>query len=174
MWIFGGAIFFFIVYLAGTLAGGVLVEAAVMPGDEEILKEANSLKKDADPEVTSLDTLEPDALAAAKAKAVSKAKAEMSPILQGVLYWLFPVLLFVICGIIVGFISDGKTIIEAGIGSLVGQAGGFVLHVFVLDTGLPWMALFVGLVPGFGLGFLGAWLGEIIQERKERAGGITA
>ncbi len=173
VWIFGGAVFFFIVYLAGTLAGGTLVEAAVAPEAEEIIVEANALKKDHDPEIKSVDTLEPEALAAAKASAVSKAKESMSSVLKGVLYWVLPVLLFILCGIIVGFISDGKTIIEAGLGSVVGQVGGFMLHMYVFKTGLPWLALLVGIVPGFGLGFLGAWLGEIIQERKERAGGIT-
>jgi len=173
VWIFGGAIAFFLVYLAGTLAGGVLVEAAAMPRDEQILAEANTLRKEGVPEFKNINTLKPEEKAAAKAIAVSKEKAKMNFICKGVLFWILPVLLFILGGLMVGFMSDGKTIIEAGIGSLVGQAGAFALHFFVLDTGLEWMVLLVGLVPGFGLAFFGAWLGETIQDWKERRGGIT-
>jgi len=172
-WIFGGAVFFFIVYLAGTMAGGVLVEAYVAPSKDAILAEANLLKKDAEPEIKTLDSIKPDERAAAKASAVAKAKEKTSAVIQGVLFWIFPAILFILCGAMVGFISDGKTIIEAGIASVAGQVGGFALHAYLLDTGFQWMVLAIGVVPGFALGFLGAWLGEIMQDRKERAGGIT-
>ena len=173
IWIFGGAVFFFITYLAGVLAGGVLVESVVAPEGDAVLAEVNAgLGEKVDP-FGSLDTVPPDKTAAAKASLIARAKAEMSPALRGVLQWLFPVLLFIISGAIVGFVSDGNTILEAGLGSMVGQAGAFLLLMYVFENDLGWLALGIGIVPGFGLGVLGAWLGEVFQERKERAGGIT-
>jgi len=174
-WIFGGGIFFFVFYLAGTMAGGVLVEFAASPEDKDIIAYANDNMKEGESKVEKIEQLgnEPERLAAAKAAVIQRNKAGMSSIVQGLLYWILPVLLFIICGIIVGFVSDGRTVLEAGFGSLVGQGIGWVLHVYVFETGLSWIALVAGLVVGFGLGMLGAWLGEWIQERKERGGGIT-
>jgi hypothetical protein len=173
-WIFGGAVFFLVFYVTGTFAGGVLIESVAVPENSAILAEINAARKADVPEYKSLETAEPEALTAAKAVVSEKNKAKMSGLLKGVLYWCFPVVLFVLCGIIVGFISDGKTILEPCIGSILGQAGGVALHVYVFDSELTWMALAIGVVPGFGLAALGAWLGEIIQDRRERAGGITA
>ena len=63
--------------------------------------------------------------------------------------WTLPVILFIICGIIVGFISDGVTIIEAGIGSVLGQLLAVVLIVYVFKTGsTSWLAFAIGAVPG--------------------------
>ncbi|MFO8071824.1 MAG: hypothetical protein R6V85_08110 [Polyangia bacterium] len=168
-WIFGGAVFFFVTYLAGTLAGGTLVEFAVSPSDAAVLARVNAdLEKGMDP-YDNIDTVEAEKKAAARAAVVTKARDALNPIINASLYWVLPALLFIICGIIVGFVSDGKTVLEAGFGSIVGQAGGFLLHHFVFGTGLPWLVLAIGIVPGFGLGVLGAWLGEIIQDRKEQA-----
>jgi len=172
-WVFGGAIFFFIAYLAGTLAGGTLVAFVATPDDAVVLEQVNADLKEGMSTYTSIETVEPDKVAAAKAVVLLKAQEEMSAVLFGLLFWVLPVLLFVICGAIVGFISDGKTIIEAGIGSAIGQVGGVFLMIYVTESAMPLGLLFIGLVPGFGLAVLGAWLGEIIQDRKEAAGGIT-
>ncbi len=173
-WIFGGAVFFLIFYITGTFAGGVLIESVAVPENSAVLAEINAARKADVPEYKSLETAEPEMLTAAKAVVTEKNKAKMSGLFKGVLYWCFPVVLFVLCGIIVGFISDGKTILEPGIGSILGQAGGVALHMYVFDSDLTWMVMAIGVVPGFGLAALGAWLGEIIQDRRERAGGITA
>jgi hypothetical protein len=172
-WVFGGAIFFFVTYLAGVLAGGVLVEAVVAPKPDAVLTEVNAHLEEGVKPYASLEGAEPDKVAGAKASLVFWAKAEMSPALSISLAWLLPVLLFVICGIIVGFVSDGRTVLEAGFGSILGQVGGFALIRYVIDIDLDVLGLAIGVVPGFGLAVLGAWLGEWFQERKERAGGIT-
>jgi hypothetical protein len=174
-WIFGGGMFFLVTYIAGTLAGGVLVEFVASPENEDILAYANANKQEGETDAKSVEHLanEPERLAAAKAAVIERNKSKLSSFTKGLVYWCLPVVLFVICGIIVGFVSDGRTVIEAGLGSVVGQGVGWVLHVYAFETGLPWLALAVGIVPGFGLGVLGAWLGEVLQERKERAGGIT-
>jgi len=174
-WIFGGGIFFLVFYLAGTLAGGVLVEFAAAAEDADIVSYANDNRKEDESKIDKIEQLgnEPERFAAAKAAVIERNKAALSKFVKELIYWCLPALLFVICGIIVGFVSDGRTVLEAGLGSVVGQVLGWVLHVFVLDTGMPWLLLAIGIVPGFGLGMLGAWLGEWIQERKERTGGIT-
>jgi hypothetical protein len=174
-WVFGGAVFFFVVYLAGVLAGGVLVEAVVTPEDGAVLAEVNANLADGAGAYKSLETVEPDKKAGAKASLIARAKAGMSLPLRLILTWLLPVLLFVICGIIVGFVSDGRTVLEAGFGSILGQAGGFAVikYLIDIDLDLDLLVLAIAVVPGFGLGVVGAWLGEWFQERKERAGGIT-
>jgi hypothetical protein len=172
-WVFGGAIFFFITYLAGTLAGGTLVAFAATPDDAVVLEQVNASLEQGASTYKSIETVEPDKLAAAKAVVVLRAQEQMSKVVYGLLFWVLPALLFVICGIIVGFVSDGKTIIEAGLGSIIGQLGGIFLFSYITDSSLSWLVLAIGIAPGFGLAVLGAWLGEIIQDRKEAAGGIT-
>jgi hypothetical protein len=172
-WVFGGAIFFFVTYLAGVLAGGVLVEAWVSPEPDAVLAEVNANLAEGVSAYKAIDTVEPDKIAGAKASLIAKSKAALSPVLRISLTWLLPALLFVICGIIVGFVSDGRTVLEAGFGSILGQAGGFAVVKYLIGTELDLLVIAVGVVPGFGLAVLGAWLGEIFQERKERAGGIT-
>ena len=172
-WVFGGAIFFFITYLAGVLAGGVLVEAVVSPEDKAVLAEVNAKLAEGAEACKSLETVEPDKIAGAKASIIARDKAQMSLALRLALSWLLPALMFVICGIIVGFVSDGRTVLEAGFGSILGQAGGCAVIKYLIDIDLDLLVLAIAVVPGFGLGVLGAWLGEWYQERKERAGGIT-
>ncbi len=166
-WVFGGAAFFFVTYLAGVFIGGTLVEFKVSPSDPEIF----AMAKTQGAEVGSVMELKPDQAKAAKATLVAKAKAEMSPFMMYFTYWFISFLLFIVCGAIVGFVSDGRTVIEAGLGSVIGQISGFLVLVYGLETEMSWAALIVGLVIGAGLAILGAWLGEAIQERRERVGG---
>jgi hypothetical protein len=174
-WIFGGGIFFFVFYMAGTAAGGVFVEFAASAEDKDIIAYANDNMREGDSKIKEILQLgnDPERLAAAKAAVIARNKAAMSDAAKQIIFWVLPALLFIICGAIVGFVSDGRTVLEAGLGSILGQAGGWALLVFRFDAQLSWLVLAIGIVPGIGLGMLGAWLGEWIQERKERAGGIT-
>ncbi len=164
-WVFGGAVFFLVTYLAGIFIGGTLIEVKVAPTDAQILSTA----KEQGAEAKSILELEPEQATAAKKTLIAKAKAETSAIILGLIYWFLPFVLFIVCGVIVGFVSDGKTIIEAGIGSVIGQIGGFLLLVYVFEAETSWIALIVGVVVGCGLAILGSWLGEILQDRRERA-----
>lgn len=166
-WIFGGAAFFFITYVTGVFIGGTLVEVSVSPEEAEVLAVAKSMGFSA----KSALELKPEEAKAAKKQVTDKARAEMSPVLRNLLYWFIPFLLFIVCGAIVGFVSDGKTILESGIGSAVGQIGGFAVLIYGLGYELSVLTLFVGLVIGFGLAMVGAWLGENLQDRRERAVG---
>ena len=137
-WIFGGAVFFFVFYMAGTLAGGVPRRGGGQPGRRDGAGGGQRGPEDGSAPWDSIDAVDPDAKTAARAVATEKAKAALSPALKGVLYWILPVVLFVLCGIIVGFISDGKTVFEPGIGSVLGQVGGFLLHMYVFETSTSW------------------------------------
>lgn len=169
-WVFGGGVIFALFYLVGTFAGGVVVAAISAPKDAAVLTELNASKKAEDPVANSLTEVKPEQVTAAKAVAAEKTKKAMSPVLRGLITWVFPAVLFVLSGLLVGFMSDGRTIIEAGIGAAVGQIGGFLLHVYVFDSDFGWLSLIIGMAPGVGLAILGAWLGEVMQLRKESAG----
>ncbi|MCP4604104.1 MAG: hypothetical protein GY847_26875 [Proteobacteria bacterium] len=164
-WIFGGAAFFFVTYLIGAFLGGTLVEVKVAPTDAQVLATAKAQGVTAK---TMLD-LKPEESKAAKSAVVAKAKADTSPIVMNLIYWFLPFILFIVCGAVVGFVSDGKTIIEAGIGSVIGQIGGSLLLSYAFETDIGWITLIIGLVIGCGLAVLGAWLGEAFQDRRERA-----
>ncbi len=163
-WVFGGAAFFLVVYIIGVFVGGTLVELAAAPTEADVLAAA----KAADPKVENIKTLKPEALDKAEAAALAKTKSEMSPIFKQLTFWFLPFILFMVCGVIVGFVSDGKTIIEAAIGSVIGQVGGFMILVYAFSQDMSYLALGIGVLPGFGLAMLGAFFGEILQDRKER------
>lgn len=167
-WVFGGALFFLITYSVGSIVGATLLEFAASPEEAAIVEEAKVLCAAKEVDFDNLMTLKPSDLAEAKAAAVAKKKAQIPAVLRGLLLWMLPALLFVLCGAIVGFISDGKTIWEAGIGSLLGQIGGFFALKMGLGYDLGWLVLGVGLAVGFGLAVAGAILGEKVQEIKER------
>ena len=169
-WVLGGGVIFALFYLVGTFAGGVVVSMITAPPDRAVLAELNASKKAEDPSYASLNEARPEQVTAARAVAAEKSKKAASPVLRGLITWVVPAILFVLSGMLVGFMSDGKTIIEAGIGSAVGQIGGFLLHLYVFESGFSWLALIIGVVPGAGLAILGACLGEIMQLRKEAAG----
>jgi hypothetical protein len=164
-WVFGGTVIFLIMYLSGTLIGGTLIEVAAAPTDAKVLAEAKANGATA----KSILTLDADLKKKAKAAVIAKAKAQLSGVLKNVLYWFLPFILFFIGGAVMGFMSDGKTIVEAGIGQAIGQIGGFLIHNYVFDSGISWIALIIGLVVGAVLAVVGAWVGEILQDRRERA-----
>lgn len=167
-WVFGGALFFLITYTVGSIVGSTLLEFAAAPEEAAVKEEAKVILAAKNIPFESLMTIKPDELAAAKAIAIAKNKAQIPLVLRGMLLWMLPALLFVLCGVVVGFISDGKTIVEAGIGSVLGQVGGYFVLKHGVGNDLGWLVLGVGLVVGFGLAVVGAILGEKIQEMKER------
>ncbi len=164
-WVFGGAVFFLVTYLAGVFIGGTLVEVQVTPSDTEILAKAKAQGAEA----KSALELQPEQAKKAKKTLIAEAKAEMSPFKMYFTYWFIAFITFIVCGGIVGFVSDGKTIIEAGIGSIIGQLAGFAILVYGLDIAMSWTALIVGLVIGCALAIFGAWAGEKLQDARERA-----
>jgi ribosomal protein L40E len=169
-WVFGGGVIFAIFYLIGTFAGGVVIATIAAPQDATVIAEINATKKAGDAVVLALGEAKPEQVVAARAVAAEKSIKAMSPVLRNLFTWIFPAFLFVLSGVLVGFMSDGRTVLEAGIGAAVGQIGGFLLHMFVFKSDLGWLALGIGLVPGAALAVLGAWYGEIFQLRKEAKG----
>ncbi len=164
-WVFGGALFFLVTYILGTFVGATLIEFMVAPAEPEVLVQAQTMGVQA----KTMNDLQPAEVESAKLALILSAKQQMSPFLSGLVYWFLPTLLFVLCGAIVGFISDGKTIWEAALGSAIGQSAGFAILRYAFDAEISWLALAVGLPIGFALAILGAWQGEKIQERREQA-----
>ena len=169
-WVIGGGFIFALFYLVGTFAGGVVIAAMAAPDDKAVLAQINASKKTEDPIAVSLSEVKPEQIIASKAVALEKNTRAMSSVLRGLITWVIPAILFILGGALVGFMSDGKTIIEAGLGAAIGQVGGFLLLVYVFETDISWLALVIGLVPGAAIAIFGAWLGEIMQLRKEAAG----
>jgi hypothetical protein len=163
--IFGGGVVFFLMYIIGTFIGGTLVEFSVAPTDEAVFTEAKSLGSEA----KTLESVPNVERAKAKEAAVAKARSQMSVTVRSVLFWFFPLLLFPVCGMAVGFVSKGRTVIEAALASLVGQAIGFAVGRFMFHLDIGWLELIVGLVVGFSIAGAGAYVGEAVQEKRERA-----
>ena len=80
-----------------------------------------------------------------------------------------PFLLFPVIGIAVGFISQGRTILEGAIAGTTGQVLGFLACKYYFKFDINFIELIVGLVAGFFLVAAGAYVGEAIQEKRERA-----
>jgi cell division protein FtsW (lipid II flippase) len=78
-------------------------------------------------------------------------------------------MLFPICGAAVGFVSEGRTVLESALGSVVGQCLGFGFMRFMNGVDIHWIEFGVGLVVAFGITAAGAYVGEAIQEKRERA-----
>ncbi len=164
-WIVGGGVLFFIVYFVGTFIGGTLVAFSVEPTDAEVLSAA----KEQGAEAKEYLNLKPDVRDKAKEAAIAKKKSEMSIIVHSVLLWFIPFLAFPFCGVMVGFISEGRTIIEAALASVVGQGVGFVVMRFMYNVDIHFAELVVGVVLGFVLAGAGSYVGEAVQEKRERA-----
>ncbi|MDD5308422.1 MAG: hypothetical protein PHU25_13960 [Deltaproteobacteria bacterium] len=75
-------------------------------------------------------------------------------------------ILVLAAGVVLARLSWGKTIIEAGIASVIGQLAGFAIVNFTgLAAGLGVIEFAVCAVVGIGLAVLGAFLGEWLQDR---------
>ena len=74
---------------------------------------------------------------------------------------------FIIAGIIVGYKSPGVTIKEAALAGVLGVILNFLFIYFGFGAMLDIQYLIIGLVGGFILSFVGGWIGEEMQKRKE-------
>ena len=74
---------------------------------------------------------------------------------------------FIIAGIIVGYKSPGVTIKEAALAGVLGVILNFLFIYFGFGAMLDLQYLVIGLAGGFILSFVGGWLGEEMQKRKE-------
>jgi hypothetical protein len=74
-------------------------------------------------------------------------------------------------GLVLARLSWGKTIIEAGIASVLGQLAGFLIANYTgLAAGLGWGEFGVCAVVGIGLAMAGAYVGEKLQDRPSSGG----
>ncbi|MGA7159968.1 MAG: hypothetical protein WBZ48_03135 [Bacteroidota bacterium] len=78
---------------------------------------------------------------------------------------------FIVAGIIVGYKSPGVTIKEAALAGVFGVILNFLFIYYGLGaiTILDTEFIVIGLTGGFILSFVGGWIGEEMQKRKERA-----
>ena len=74
---------------------------------------------------------------------------------------------FIIAGVIVGYKSPGVTIKEAALAGVLGVILNFLFIYFGFGAMLDLQYLVIGLIGGFILSFVGGWLGEEMQKRKE-------
>ncbi len=74
---------------------------------------------------------------------------------------------FIIAGIIVGYKSPGVTIKEAALAGVLGVILNFLFIYFGFGAMLDIQYLVIGLIGGFILSFVGGWIGEEMQKRKE-------
>ncbi len=74
---------------------------------------------------------------------------------------------FIIAGIIVGYKSPGVTIKEAALAGALGVVLNFLFIYFGFGAMLDTQYLVIGLIGGFILSFVGGWIGEEMQKRKE-------
>ena len=166
-----GQLVFSLVYAVGVSVGGTLVIFSVNPSSDEILAEAKTLgmKTEHKEELKSIYDLKPEQKEEAEAAALEKARASMPPVARNILYWIIPFLLFPLFSLIIGFSTAGRTTIEVAIGSSVGQGLGFAALKFGNGVPLSYLELGIGIVVAFLIVALGEYIGETIQEKKERA-----
>ena len=165
------SVVFFIVYVVGVSAGGTILIFSVEPTSDQILAEAKTLgiKTEYNEPVKSIFDLKPKQKEAAQASAIEKARASMSVVVRNVLHWITPFVLFLSVGVIFGFSSAGRTIIEVTIASVIGQGIGFTFLRFGNGISLSYMELGIGIAVASVIVAAGEYIGETLQERKERA-----
>ena len=134
------------------------------PSEEQIFQAS----KDMGVKAESIHKLTSPQRKDARELAIEKATEEMSGVVRLVLQWFIVLLMFPIAGAIIGYISEGRTIIEAAFASLVGQVLGFLLMKYAYGLNASFIELGVGVVVGFGLSAAGAYVGEAVQEKRER------
>lgn len=74
---------------------------------------------------------------------------------------------FIVAGIIVGYKSPGVTIKEAALAGVLGVIINFLFIYYGFGTMFDMQYLLVGLAGAFVLSFVGGWIGEEMQRRKE-------
>ncbi len=165
------SIVFAMAYAAGISVGGTLLIFAVKPTEQQILAEANTLgfKTQYNEPIKSIFDLKGEQKEKAEAGAIAKAQAAISVVTRKFIYWIVPFLMFPLFGLIFGYTTTGRTVIEVSLGSVVGQAAGFMILKFVNGDPLTYLELAIGVAVAFGVVMLGETIGETFQERKERA-----
>jgi len=83
---------------------------------------------------------------------------------------------FIVAGIIVGYKSPGVTIKEAALAGVLSVVLNFLFIYYGLGaiTILDSEIIAIGLIGGFILSFVGGWIGEEMQKRKEAKEGKAA
>lgn len=163
-WIGGGTFLFFLFYIAGSFLGGTLVAFSHEPTDDQVFAAAQDMGVKAE----TIHKLTADERQAAKEAAIAKATEEMSVVVRLILQWFIVLLMFPVAGAIIGYISEGRTIIEASFACTIGQVLGFLLMKYAYGLDATFIELGVGVVLGFGLSAAGAYVGEAVQEKRER------
>lgn len=74
---------------------------------------------------------------------------------------------FIVAGIIVGYKSPGVTIKEAALAGVLGVIINFFFIYYGFGAMFDMQFLIIGLAGGFILSFVGGWVGEEMQKRKE-------
>jgi len=163
-WIVGGGVFFFLVYVVGTFLGGAMLAFAVEPNEGDIMQAAAKLEIEA----KSIDQMAPADQRRAREEAIVELQKSMSTPVRAILFWFLPLLIFPLGGLVVGFVSEGRTVVEAAVGSLLGQILGFAAMRFGYGMDIHFVELAIGLVVGFFAAAAGAYVGEAVQEKRER------
>jgi hypothetical protein len=163
-WIIGAGVFFFLAYVIGTFLGGMMLAMSVEPSEEDVMAAAGELKIEA----KTIEQMAPADQQRAREEALVTAQKSMAKPVKAVLFWFLPLLIIPLGALVVGFVSEGRTVIEAAIGSVVGQVIGFLGMRFGYGLDIHWIELAVGLVVGFLVAGAGAYIGEAVQEKRER------
>lgn len=163
-WVLGGAVLFFLAFLVGSFLGGTMVAMSVEPSDDDVFTAA----KAAGIEAKTLADVSPSDQKAGREAALEKAKKDMSAVVRIVLFWFIPLILFPVAGAVVGFVSEGRTVYEASFACLIGYPLSFVVMKFGYGLDVSWIEFAVALVVGFVLAGIGAYMGEAVQEKRER------
>ncbi len=165
------SIVFAMVYVAGISVGGTLLIFSARPTSDQVLAEANALgfKNQYNEPMKSIYDLKGEQKDKAEASAIAKEQAAMSGVMRNILYWIVPFLMFPLFGLILGYTTTGRTVIEAALGSIVGQGAGFAILKFGNGEPLTYLVLGIGVAVAFVVVMLGETIGETFQEKKERA-----
>jgi hypothetical protein len=74
---------------------------------------------------------------------------------------------FVIMGFIVGYKSPGITLKEPAVAGLLAVVLDWIFLRFIITYRVPGKFIVLGLIMGFFISLLGAWLGELYQQSKQ-------
>ncbi|HUT78728.1 MAG TPA: Ran-binding zinc finger domain-containing protein [Polyangia bacterium] len=163
-WIVGGGVFFFIAYVVGTFLGGTMLAVAVEPNNDDLMTAGGKLGIEA----KTVEQMAPVDQRRARDEAIVELQKGMAKPVRAVLFWFLTLLIIPLGALVVGFVSEGRTVVEAAVGSLFGQGIGFVVMRFGYGMDIHWIELAVGLVVGFFIAAAGAYVGEAVQEKRER------
>ncbi|RPI03985.1 MAG: hypothetical protein EHM64_11470 [Ignavibacteriae bacterium] len=75
---------------------------------------------------------------------------------------------FVIMGFVVGYKSPGITLSEPAVAGLFAVILDWIFLRFIITYRVPGKYIVIGLIMGFFVSLLGAWLGELYQQSRQR------